>query len=962
MKIINWIKLLLVVLLPVQLLALPPMGSTLNITGTTVGAPTAKFPLLGSTSGSCSLNPTAEPYRLYTITCDMSTTITINITNVIDAGGSTDDTGLFWYSGTFNPAAGCTNFSKICNDPMGSNLTFSATANTTYTFAVVGLFGTADDFALTLTAGTGNISSNTSPVFGTPSVTNVGCNGGSNGSVTVSATGGSGAISYSISPSVGTQSSTGTFSGLTAQTYTFTATDASGSTKTTTATVTQPTAIVFGTPSVTNVTCNGGSNGSVVVSATGGTGAISYSISPSVGTQSPSGTFNGLTAQTYTFTATDANGCTGTTTAVVTQPNPVVIISLVATDATCAGGNNGRIIGTAGGGSGSGTYSISPNIGTQSPSGTFNGLTAQTYTFTATDSKGCTKTATVTVGQPTAVVITPTITNARCFGGSSGAIAISVSGGTGSISYTISPNANTKSVTSPYTGLTASTYTFTATDGNGCVKTQTAVVTQPSQIVIATPIITNASCIGNSDGKIVTSASGGTGAITLGIYPSNGTQSPSGTFTGLTPISYMVIATDANNCEAEKFATVSAGVCNATVYSVAGSARTESNTIVNNVTVSAKVNTTVVAADDAINGSFNITMAPSNDVQIRPAKNNNDDAASGVTTFDITKVSRHFLDIERLESPYKLIAADVDKSGDIDAVDMLLMRRFILRVIPNLPGGNFRFIDKAYNFINPTNPFAEDFPEVVNFSTLNANNFANFVAVKLGDVNDSYNALSSRSARTLSFNAEEMSVVAGNEYTVSISANKLDVAAFQGTFSFNGATVKSIKGGNLNNLSNGNFGIFTNAVTTSWNGKAQDSVDVVAITFVANKSGKLSDLLTINSALTQAMANDVAGNEMNINLKFNTDKVVGGEFMLYQNQPNPVASKTTIGFNLPIESQASLTILTVDGKVVKVFNGQFKAGYNSITVDKSDVQTSGVFYYRLETADHRATKKMIIID
>ncbi len=629
---------------------------------------------------------------------------------------------------------------------------------------------------------------------------------------------------------------------------------------------------------------------------------------------------------------------------------------------TCNGGNNGSVTLTAPSGTGVITYTISPNVGTQSPIGTFNGLTAQAYTFTATDANGCSKTLTTTITQPPAITITPTVTHARCFGNSGGTIAIVVSGGTGTINYTISANANTKSTTSPFAGLLAGTYTFTATDANGCVKTQTATVTEPSPVVIATAVITNATCFSSTDGKIVTSASGGTGAISLGIYPNNGTQSPAGTFTGLSPIAYMVIATDANNCEATKFAVVSSGNCNSTIYALSGTAVTEDNTEVNNVTVSANTNSSVVGINEVVNGAFNMAIAPSVNVQVRAVKSNNDDAKLGVNTFDIFKMSQHALDIEHLSSPYKLIAADVDKSGEIDAVDILLMRRFILKMIPNLPGGNFRFIDKAYTFINPANPFAENFPEVVNIASINANTTANFLAVKLGDVNNSYNATTTRSARTLTFNAEDIEVVAGNEYTVNIFADKLDVAAFQGTFSFNDATVKSVIGGNLNNMSNGNFGIFSNAVTTSWNGKAQEDVDVMTITFVANKSGKLSDMLTVNSALTQAVANDAAGNEITINLKYNTGKVAGGEFVLYQNQPNPVENKTTIGFNLPKEAQANLTILTVDGKVVKVITGQYKAGYNTIAVDKSDLKTSGVFYYRLETANHRATKKMIIIE
>ena len=450
------------------------------------------------------------------------------------------------------------------------------------------------------------------------------------------------------------------------------------------------------------------------------------------------------------------------------------------------------------------------------------------------------------------------------------------------------------------------------------------------------------------------------------LFSCNDTRIGTAAF-GTTPeVDVQVTAVDAAGnidfCVAKVRLQNNMGACGSTVFSVSGSARTEANAVVNNVTVSTSVNGAAVGSATATNGTFNISMAPAANVQVRAAKNNNDDAAQGVTTFDIAKMSQHVLDIEKFTSPYQMIAADVDKSGEIDATDMLHTRRFILKITPSLPGGNFRFIDKAYTFRNAANPFGEDFPEVVNIATLNANTAANFVAVKLGDVNGTYSALAPRSSRTLTFLANDMNVVAGNEYTVNISTDKLDAAAFQGTFSFNGATVKSVKAGNLNNMTDGNFGVFANAVTTSWNGKTQDVSDVLAITFVANKSGKLSEILTVNSALTQAVANDVAGNEMNVNLKFNTGKVAGGEFALYQNQPNPVANETTIGFNLPKDGQARLTITAVDGKVVKVLNGTYKAGYNTVTVNKSDLNASGVFYYRLETADHSASKKMVIIE
>ena len=194
-------------------------------------------------------------------------------------------------------------------------------------------------------------------IIGTPSVTKPSCNNGSDGKITVSATGGTGAITYSIAPNIGTQSPSGTFTGLTVQTYTFTATDANGCTTTMSATVGQTPPIVFTNSSVSNVLCNGGATGKVVVSATGGTGAITYSIAPNIGTQSPSGTFNGLTAGSYTFTATDNNGCSVATTAMVTEPPAGNMTSLLNTFAT--GVQNGTIVSANGGGNGGGNTSNS---------------------------------------------------------------------------------------------------------------------------------------------------------------------------------------------------------------------------------------------------------------------------------------------------------------------------------------------------------------------------------------------------------------------------------------------------------------------------------------------------------------------------------------------------------------------------------------------------------------------------
>ncbi|HEY4289657.1 MAG TPA: MBG domain-containing protein [Puia sp.] len=228
------------------------------------------------------------------------------------------------------------------------------------------------------------------------SQTNVSCNGGTNGSATVSASGGTGPYTYSWSPSGGTGA---TASGLSANMYTVTITDANGCTKTTTATITQPTVITASVSSQTNVSCNGGSNGSATVSASGGTGPYTYSWSPSGGTGA---TASGLSANMYTVTITDANGCTKTTTATITQPT-VITTTGAQTNVSSYGGSDGSATVSASGGTGPYTYSWSPSGGTGV---TATGLAEGTYTVTITDANGCTATSSFTITQPTGTTVT----------------------------------------------------------------------------------------------------------------------------------------------------------------------------------------------------------------------------------------------------------------------------------------------------------------------------------------------------------------------------------------------------------------------------------------------------------------------------------------------------------------------------------------------------------------------------
>jgi hypothetical protein len=108
---------------------------------------------------------------------------------------------------------------------------------------------------------------------------------------------------------------------------------------------------------------------------------------------------------------------------------------------------------------------------------------------------------------------------------------------------------------------------------------------------------------------------------------------------------------------------------------------------------------------------------------------------NGVSTFDLVFISRHILTVELLDSPYKLIAADIDNSGSISVLDVILLRRLILSVDDAFEHTkSWRFVEANYVFPDPTDPWLEPFPEVIDDFTGIGPIYGDFIAIKVGDV------------------------------------------------------------------------------------------------------------------------------------------------------------------------------------------------------------------------------------
>jgi hypothetical protein len=365
---------------------------------------------------------------------------------------------------------------------------------------------------------------------------------------------------------------------------------------------------------------------------------------------------------------------------------------------------------------------------------------------------------------------------------------------------------------------------------------------------------------------------------------------------------------------------------------------------------------------------------------IAPEKDNG--YLNGITTFDLVLMSRHVLGISLLNSPYKIIAADINKSGMVTTSDIVELRKLILHINDKFTNNtSWRFVKKDFVFPNPANPFATPFPEVVNVANISQDVLdANFVGVKIGDMNCSANVNFNGSdtgdrsgGGEITLLLDDRELQAGEEFTVPFRVKdyqKLIAIQFTLEFETDDLELRGMEEGVLSRAGEQSFGLANPAdgvVTAAWfdtNPVAVTKEDALfSLHFTANRSGRLSEMLKMTSQLTQALAYDAGENSMNLNLAYtNYDEMMTiPAFQLYQNQPNPFKKATHIRFSLPEAGWAKLTIYDVSGQVLKSYDQHFNEGFNQLTVERDELPSGGVLFYQLETPEHKATKKMILL-
>ncbi len=360
---------------------------------------------------------------------------------------------------------------------------------------------------------------------------NINCAGGANGSVTASATGGTAPLEYSLNGGNFQQSPI--FQNLSAGNFTVTVRDANGFSISTNQ--------VAGTNPAPVSASTAVNSDDVTASGAGGTGSLTYSIDGQNFSQNT--LFSNLANGIYTITVRDENGCTAAAQAVVAV-NSLLVGAQIQSQIACAGGSNGAVLVTVGGGQS--PFSFQFSNGTNQQSGLFENLPAGNYSATVTDGQGFSATSnTVVLNQPTAITASSSTVYYQ--------INVAASGGTGSLSFSIDGQ-NFQGSPNFSVGQNGS-FTITVRDQSGCTATVLAMVNVPqltASAVVAAPIF----CAGQTTAILAATGGGGQPPYQFSL---NGTDfQPNQQFAGLGAGDFTVFIKDAAGNISSSTITVSA--------------------------------------------------------------------------------------------------------------------------------------------------------------------------------------------------------------------------------------------------------------------------------------------------------------------------------------------------------------------------------------------------------------------
>ena len=410
------------------------------------------------------------------------------------------------------------------------------------------------------------------------------------------------------------------------------------------------------------------------------------------------------------------------------------------------------------------------------------------------------------------------------------------------------------------------------------------------------------------------------------------------------------------------------GLCTGLSVAVDGNIFTEEQRNVENVEVSLVGS----AATDytSVDGEYAFPKMPTGgDYSVDPYSN--EDASNGISTLDLIRIQRHILGLETLDSPYKHIAADIDNNKIINGTDLVELRKLILGIYTEFPNNDsWKFVDKEYAFTNSNDPLLETYPQQYEITNLERDMNIDFIAVKIGDVNNSAEVNLQSQGRIQNTNGginvvvgkiEEANAL-GDLITIPLMLDTdTEVQGFQFALEYDNHAMDVIGVNGLGiELASSNYIIEDDRILISWNGDSTDDLGLEIVATAKNTFDGQSTSVAIS--LDGNVAPEVYNNQGLI-LKPTINQVESSiTNWISKNVPNPFSDNTQVTLSFDTPTNVVLSITDISGRKVLQEANTYNAGTHVVNISADQLTGAGVYYMTIQSEVTTETIKMVLID